>query len=194
MVKAAYVQTSGYLTGHLLVAMPTMADPRFHHTVIYVCAHSSEGAMGLIVNKPLNDLRFTDILSQLKIVPRSNSCSQINVHRGGPVEIQRGFVLHTSDYQKTGTVVVNEDIALSATTEILKDIAEGYGPNRNLMALGYSGWGPDQLDEEIKRNAWLCVPADAGLLFSDGYDHKWDMALSRLGIAAHRLSTQVGHA
>jgi putative transcriptional regulator len=199
MVKAAFlktsgVQTSGYLTGHLLVAMPTMADPRFHHTVIYVCAHSSEGAMGLIVNKPLNDLRFTDILSQLKIVPRSNNCSQINVHRGGPVEVQRGFVLHTSDYQKTGTVVVNEDIALSATTEILKDIAEGYGPHRNLMALGYSGWGPNQLDEEIKNNAWLCVPADAGLLFSDGYDHKWDMALARLGIAAHRLSTQVGHA
>jgi putative transcriptional regulator len=194
MGRAAFVQTSGYLTGQLLVAMPTMADPRFHRTVIYVCAHSAEGAMGLIVNKPLNDLRFTDILGQLKITPRSNSCSQIHVHRGGPVEVQRGFVLHTSDYQKTGTVVVNEDIALSATTEILKDIADGYGPNHNLMALGYSGWGPNQLDEEIKRNAWLCVPSDSGLLFSDGYDHKWDLALARLGIAAHRLSSEVGHA
>ena len=188
------LQTSGYLTGQLLVAMPTMADPRFHRTVIYVCAHSAEGAMGLIVNKPLNDLRFTDILGQLKITPRSNTCSQIHVHRGGPVEVQRGFVLHSADYQKTGTVIVDDDIALSATTEILKDIADGYGPNRNLMALGYAGWGPSQLDEEIKRNAWLSVPADAGILFSDGYDHKWDMALARLGIAAHRLSTQVGHA
>lgn len=190
----AMLQTSGYLTGQLLVAMPTMADPRFHRTVIYVCAHSSEGAMGLIVNKPLNDLRFTDILGQLKITARSTTCSQIHVHRGGPVEVQRGFVLHSSDYQKNGTVVVNEDIALSATTEILKDIAEGYGPHHNLMALGYSGWGPSQLDEEIKRNAWLCVPSDAGLLFSEGYDHKWELALARLGIAPHRLSTEVGHA
>jgi len=190
----AVLQTSGYLTGQLLVAMPTMADPRFHRTVIYVCAHTAEGAMGIIVNKPLNDLRFTDILEQLKITPRSSSCSAIHVHRGGPVEVQRGFVLHSAEYQKTGTVVVAEDIALSATTEILKDIADGLGPTRNLMALGYAGWGPSQLDEEIKRNAWLCVPADAGLLFSDGCDHKWDTALSRLGIAAHSLSTQSGHA
>ncbi len=186
--------SAGYLTGQLLVAMPAMADPRFHKAVIYMCAHSSEGAMGLIINKPLQDLRFTDILGQLKITPRSDTCSSIHVHRGGPVEVQRGFVLHTTDYQKNGTVLVNEDFALSATTEILKDIADGYGPNRNLMALGYSGWGPSQLDEEIKRNAWLCVPADAGLLFSEGFDHKWDLALSRLGIAAHRLSHEAGHA
>lgn len=186
--------TTGYLTGQLLVAMPTMADPRFHRAVIYVCAHSSEGAMGLVINKPLNDLRFADILNQLKITPRASSCAQIHVHRGGPVEVQRGFVLHTTDYQKPGTVVVNNDIALSATTEVLRDIAEGQGPHHNLMALGYSGWGPSQLDEEIKRNAWLNVSTDPGLLFSEGTDNKWDLALARLGIAAHHLSGSVGHA
>jgi putative transcriptional regulator len=193
-MRRASLEATGYLTGQLLVAMPTMADPRFHRTVIYVCAHSAEGAMGLIINKPLSDLSFTDILGQLNIQPRSNSCAQIHVHRGGPVEVQRGFVLHSSDYRKTGTVAVNDGIALSATTEILKDIAEGLGPQQNLMALGYSGWGPDQLDEEIKRNAWLSVPADPGLLFSDDCEHKWDRALARLGIAAHRLSSEAGHA
>lgn len=192
--SASEAQAAGYLTGQLLVAMPTMADPRFHRTVIYVCAHSAEGAMGLIVNKPMQDLRFTDILSQLNITPRDSACSAIHVHRGGPVEVQRGFVLHSADYRKSGTVLVDEDIALSATTEILKDIAEGQGPHHNLMALGYSGWGPSQLDDEIKRNAWLCVPADAALLFSEGYDDKWDQALARLGIAAHMLSPDAGHA
>lgn len=188
------LQTTGYLTGQLLIAMPAMADPRFHRTVIYICAHSAEGAMGLIVNKPLEDLSFADVLDQLKITPRAGGCSAIHVHRGGPVEVQRGFVLHSADYQKSGTVMVNDDIALSATTEILKDIAEGAGPHRNLMALGYSGWGPSQLDEEIKRNAWLNVPTDANFLFSDDGDHKWDMALARLGIAAQQLSSEAGHA
>lgn len=186
--------TLGYLTGQLLVAMPAMEDPRFHRAVIYVCAHSAEGAMGLIVNKPMEDLKFTDILVQLKITARAEGCEDIHVHRGGPVEVQRGFVLHSADYQKGGTVMVNDDVGLSATTEILKDIAEGQGPRQNLMALGYSGWGPDQLDDEIKRNAWLCVPADPAFLFSDSDELKWDQALARLGIAAHRLSSEAGHA
>ena len=185
---------SGYLTGHFLVAMPGMQDPRFHRAVIYMCAHTPENAMGLIVNKPLQDLRFTDILENLNITAHSSNCEAIHVHRGGPVETQRGFVLHSADYQREGTLVLNDDIALSATTEVLKSIANGSGPACNLMALGYSGWGPGQLDEEIKRNAWLSVPADPDLLFSADFSNKWEMALGKLGIHAAMLSPAAGHA
>lgn len=185
----------GYLTGQLLVAMPGMADKRFEKAVIYMCVHSmDEGAMGLIINKPMRDVRFGDILQNLNIQPRSDICANIQVHRGGPVQTQLGFILHSADYQKGGTLLVDSEIALSTTTEILKAIAEGTGPHRNLMALGYAGWDSRQLDDEIKRNAWLNVPADADLLFSDDYDSKWDKAIAKLGIAAHMLSSEAGHA
>lgn len=183
----------GSLAGNFLVAMPGMADERFHRAVIYLCAHTPENAMGLIVNKPLHDLRFLDVLENLNITPSSATCSAIHVHRGGPVETQRGFVLHTSDYNRDGTLMLNENIALSATTEILKSIACGSGPQANLMALGYSGWGPGQLDEEIKRNAWLSVPADPDLLFSGDFHKKWEMALAKLGVSAALLSPVAGH-
>ncbi|MEQ9449440.1 MAG: YqgE/AlgH family protein [Rhodospirillaceae bacterium] len=185
----------GYMAGQFLVAMPGMADPRFDRTVIYMCAHSPDEAMGIVVNKPAEDLRFADILEQLDIKPRTPSCSEIYVHRGGPVGMRRGFVLHSTDYyQEDGTMKVSDDIALSATTEILRAIAEGSGPDHYLMALGYAGWGPGQLDEEIKRNAWLNVPADANLLFSPDYANKWDLVLAKLGISPHMLSGQAGHA
>jgi len=186
---------SGYLTGQLLIAMPGMTDPRFERAVIYMCVHSlDEGAMGLIVNKPLPDVRFADILQNLNINPRSDSCAQIQVHRGGPVQTQLGFILHSGDYQRDGTLAVTSEICLSTTTDILRAIAEGTGPHQNLMALGYAGWDSEQLNDEIKRNAWLSVAADADLLFSRDYDHKWDRALAKLGIAPHQLSTTAGHA
>ncbi len=185
----------GYLTGQLLVAMPGMADPRFERAVIYMCVHSlEEGAMGLIVNKPLPDVRFKDILNNLKIKPSSETCSDIQVHRGGPVQTQLGFILHSGDYHKAGTLSVTSEICLSTTTDILRAIAEGNGPDKNLMALGYAGWDSSQLDDEIKRNAWLNVPADTELLFSRDYDGKWAKALAKLGIAAHQLSATAGHA
>ncbi len=186
---------NGYLTGQLLVAMPGMTDPRFDRAVIYMCVHSlDEGAMGLIVNKPLPDVRFGDILHNLNIKPLSNSCTSVQVHRGGPVQTQLGFILHSGDYQRDGTLAVSSEICLSTTTEILKAIAEGTGPQKNLMALGYAGWDSRQLDDEIKRNAWLNVPADADLLFSTDYDSKWDKAIAKLGISAHQLSSTAGHA
>lgn len=187
--------TSGYLTGQFLVAMPSMTDPRFERSVIYMCAHSPEEAMGLIVNKPVDDLCFADILKQLDIKPHSAASSEIYVHRGGPVGARRGFVLHSTDYyQEDGTMKVSGDIALSATTEILRAIAEGNGPDHYFMALGYAGWGAGQLDEEIKNNAWLSVPADAGILFSPDCEKKWDAALASLGISPHMLSGQSGRA
>jgi putative transcriptional regulator len=181
------------LSGQFLVAMPSMGDPRFEKSVIYMCAHSEDGAMGLIVNQPLEELNFPDILEQIGIEP-SPACERIMVHCGGPVETARGFVLHSSDYQMDGTMVVDETVALSATTEILKAIAYGTGPKRCLMALGYAGWGAGQLDEEIKSNAWLSVPADSDLLWSDDCDHKWERALNILGISPAMLSGEAGHA
>ncbi len=183
----------GSLAGHFLVAMPGMTDERFHRAVIYLCAHTPENAMCLIINKPLQDLRFVDVLENLNITASSSFCSMIHVHRGGPVETQRGFVLHSSDYNRDGTLMLNEHIALSATTEILKSIAGGTGPKSNLMALGYSGWGPGQLDDEMKRNAWLNVPADPELLFSPDFHSKWERAMAKLGVSPALLSPVAGH-
>lgn len=183
----------GYLSGQFLVAMPHMEDTRFEKSVIYVCAHSEDGAMGLIINKPMEELQFPDILEQIGI-ESTPACERIIVHCGGPVESARGFVLHSSDYQRDGTMVVDETVALSATTEILKAIAYGTGPKKSLMALGYAGWGEGQLDEEIKSNAWLNVPADSELLWGYENDAKWDGALARLGITPAMLVGDAGHA
>jgi len=182
-----------YLAGHLLVAMPAMGDPRFDRTVSYVCAHSDEGAMGLIVNQPLDELEFPDILDQLGI-ETGPGCDEIIVHNGGPVESQRGFVLHTDDYQKDGTLVVDSGFALTATTEVLRAIASGSGPQKRLMALGYAGWGAGQLDDEIKQNAWLIVPSDPELIFTTPNPDKWDSALAAIGLSADKLSHLHGHA
>ncbi len=173
--------------------MPTMGDPRFEKSVIYMCAHSEDGAMGLIVNQPLEELKFPDILEQVGI-QSTPACDQITVHCGGPVESVRGFVLHSSDYQMDGTMVVDEAVALSATTEVLKAIAYGTGPKKCLMALGYAGWGAGQLDEEIRSNAWLSVPSDGELLWSFDDDSKWDRALAILGISPAMLVGDAGHA
>ncbi len=149
--------------------------------------------MGLIINQPLEELRFPDILEQMGIEP-TPACEKITVHCGGPVESARGFVLHSSDYQKDGTLVVDESIALSATTEILKSIAYGTGPKKCLMALGYAGWGAGQLDEEMKNNAWLNIPSSGPLLWSDDNETKWDRALGMLGISPAMLVGDAGHA
>jgi putative transcriptional regulator len=193
MESSGRIVSSTYLVGQFLVSMPGMADPRFESTVIYMCHHAADGAMGLIVNRPIEDLAFPDILAQLDIKP-GRGCEDIRVHRGGPVETSRGFVLHSTDYSREGTLKVSDEIALSATTEILRAIATGAGPARSLMALGYAGWGEGQLDEEIKRNAWLSVPADADLLFSDDLGSKWARALGKLGINPAMLSASAGHA
>ncbi len=182
-----------YLAGHLLVAMPNMPDDRFSKTVIYMCAHNAEGAMGLVVNKPLETLSFPDLLEQLDIIP-SGMHEPINVHFGGPVESGRGFVLHTPDYVQEATMVVNDDIALTATVDILQAIAEGSGPQKSLLALGYAGWGPGQLDSEIKANGWLHVEADPQLVFGGGMDDKWEQAMLKIGIDPRMLSDKAGHA
>lgn len=185
--------TDGYLTGQLLVAMPQMLDPRFTQTVIYVCAHTEDGAMGLVVNKVLENIDFPDLLEQLNLQP-SDRGNDIRVHFGGPVETGRGFVLHTADYVQDATMVIDENIALTATTDILRDIAAGEGPNRSLLALGYAGWGPGQLDSELQANGWLSVAADDGLVFGTDPQSIWQGALAKLGIDVSMLSGDAGHA
>jgi putative transcriptional regulator len=188
------IKPSGlYLTGQMLVAMPQMQDQRFARSVIYLCAHSADGAMGLVVNRMIDSLTFPELLKQLGI-DSPNRRSDIVLHFGGPVETGRGFVLHSADYRQDGTLAIDGSVALTATIDILRDIAQGQGPRRSLLALGYAGWGPGQLDAEIQANGWLQVPADEGLVFDDDLGHKWERAIGKLGIDASRLSSQSGHA
>ncbi len=181
------------LTGNLLVAMPQMSDPRFERAVIYICAHNDEGAMGLVVNKLFDQLSFPDLLEQLNIKtgPRTQ---QIRVHFGGPVESGRGFVLHSDDYVREGTMLVTSGFALTATVDILRAIAEGEGPRSSILALGYAGWGPGQLETEMAANGWLNVPADPELVFGSDLEHMWQNAMAKIGINPTSLSSLSGHA
>lgn len=183
----------GYLAGQLLVAMPQMLDERFAKSVIYLCAHTEDGAMGLVVNKLLENIDFPDLLDQLDLSP-SPGGDDIRVHFGGPVESGRGFVLHTADYVQDATMVIDDQIAMTATTDILRDIADGDGPRNSLLALGYAGWGPGQLDTEIQANGWLSVAADDTLVFGTDPDTIWQGALAKIGIDVSMLSGDAGHA
>ena len=184
---------TGYLTGHLLIAMPQMQDPRFARSVVYLCAHTGDGAMGLVVNKLVDNVTFPDLLEQLNI--RTGAIEkEIRIHFGGPVETGRGFVLHSADYVQDATLVVDRNVALTATVDILKSIAEGAGPNQSLLALGYAGWAPGQLELEIQANGWLSVGADPDLVFGPGLDDKWARAMAKIGIDHAKLSGEAGHA
>jgi putative transcriptional regulator len=182
------------LTGKLLIAMPEMGDPRFERSVVYLCAHSDEGAMGLIVNKPTDDVVLGDLLEQLDI-PQGPSTRNIIVHYGGPVEHGRGFVLHSSDYQSdTATLQVDSRFGMTATVDILQELARGEGPSSALMALGYAGWGPNQLEEELQENGWLVCDAELELVFGTSDTDKWMSALHSMGIDALNLSASQGRA
>lgn len=184
---------SGYLSGQLLIAMPKMLDPRFERTVIYMCVHNADGAMGLIVNRPLEALSFSELLGQMDI-QCPGAVAEFPVQYGGPVETGRGFVLHTPEYDRDGTITVNDEIRLTATIEILKDMAASHGPRRAILTLGYAGWGPGQLDGEIQQNAWLNVPADDALLFDADIGSRWERAIAKIGVDLALLSSDHGHA
>lgn len=184
---------SGYLTGQLLVAMPNMRDPRFEKTVIYMCVHNAEGAVGLVLNRQIESITFPDLLRQLNI-EGGDDAPELPIHFGGPVETGRGFVLHSSDYGQSGTIMVGDLIGLTATVDILKDMAAHRGPRSSMLALGYAGWGPGQLDNEIQQNAWLNVPSDTALVFDVDIDSKWTRAIAKLGIDPSLLSGDAGHA
>jgi putative transcriptional regulator len=178
-VKAARVgpELSG-LTGQLLIATPRMSDPRFVRTVIYMVRHDATGAMGLVLNRPIGDAPLARLMERLGL--ESNGVSgNIRVHYGGPVGGAQVFVLHTAEYVRKGTVVVDNAVALTSQPEILLDIATGTGPRRTFFALGYAGWAPGQLEAEIEAGAWVTVPADEALVFDDDYEGKWQRAIAR---------------
>ncbi|HMO29169.1 YqgE/AlgH family protein [Enterovirga sp.] len=192
---------SGYLDGQMLVAMPGMLDERFQRTVIYLCAHSAEGAMGIVINRRAADLSFPDLLVQLGIIQEGegirlpSSVEDMNVLMGGPVETSRGFVLHTPDFFiDDSTLPIDDGICLTATIDILRAIAHGRGPSSAVLALGYAGWSPGQLESEIQANGWLNCPADPTLIFGTGLDAKYDLALRKIGIDLAMLSSEAGHA
>ena len=191
----------GYLDGQMLIAMPTMGDERFARSVIYVCAHSSEGAMGIIVNQPASNINFRDLLVQLEVVGASDlielppRAGRVRVLKGGPVETSRGFVLHSADFFiENSTLPIDDVVCLTATIDILKAIARGEGPVSAILALGYAGWAPGQLETEIQGNGWLHCAADTELIFGSDPGAKYDSALRKLGIDLGMLSSEAGHA
>ena len=191
----------GYLDGQLLIAMPVMMDPRFERSVIYLCAHSSEGAMGIIVNRPAGSIDFPELLVQLDIIEKADqiklpeNAETMKVLKGGPVETGRGFVLHTGDFFiKDATLPIDDGICLTATVDILKAIAKGAGPKHAILALGYANWGPGQLENEIQDNGWLHCAADPDLIFGADSDEKYLRALRKIGIDPGVLSNEAGHA
>ena len=191
----------GYLDGQMLIAMPSMRDERFTRSVIYVCAHSSEGAMGIVVNQPAANINFPDLLVQLEVIPAADliqlprRAGSVKVLRGGPVETGRGFVLHSADFFiENSTLPIDDGICLTATLDILKAIARGDGPASALLALGYAGWAPGQLEMEIQENGWLHCPADSELIFGGDTDTKYEKALKKIGIDLGMLSSEAAHA
>ena len=191
----------GYLDGQMLIAMPSMRDERFARSLIYVCAHSSEGAMGIVVNQPAPNIRFSELLVQLEVIPAAEliqlppRASVIKVLKGGPVETGRGFVLHSADFSiENSTLPIDDGICLTATLDILKAIARGKGPQSAVLALGYAGWAPGQLESEIQENGWLHCSADPELIFGPDIDGKYSKALRKIGIDPGKLSSEAGHA
>ena len=190
----------GYLTGQLLIAMPTLGDDRFDHSVIFICSHNEDGAMGLVINETTDELTFIELLEQLEIISGQEEImyeglsDEVPIYAGGPVEQGRGFILHSSDYKLASTLEINKDISLTATAEILSAIVNNEGPEKYLIALGYAGWSSGQLEAEINQNSWLTVEADPDLLFGCDIQLKWNNALAKLGINSSLLSAQAGQA
>jgi putative transcriptional regulator len=191
----------GFLDGQMLIAMPSMRDERFARTLIYMCAHSSEGAMGIVVNQPAADINFPDLLVKLDVIPAAERiqlprrAGTIKVLKGGPVETQRGFVLHSADFFiENSTLPIDEGICLTATLDILKAIARDEGPASAVLALGYAGWAPGQLENEIQQNGWLHCTADPDLVFGTDTGGKYEKAMGKLGVDLGMLSSEAGHA
>ncbi len=184
---------NGFLTGQLLMAMPALQDGNFARSVVYVCAHNEEGAMGIVINQPLAAVDFDDLLDQLGM-EEDDVHNAPAIHFGGPVETARGFVLHSMDFMQDDTVIINEQVAITGTVDILKAIARGEGPEKSLFVLGYAGWGPGQLEAEMQANSWLNTDANDALIFDTEIDAKWETAIKGIGIDPAKLSSLSGNA
>ncbi len=187
------MDTNSDLTGKLLIAMPTMGDPRFEQSVIFLAAHSDDGAMGLIINKPHGVLSLFDLVAQMDL-EKTDKGRDLAVHFGGPVETERGFILHSNDYQSADSLPAGSDFTMSATQDVLVALSTGRGPQDALIALGYAGWGPGQLETEIASNGWLTCDANPALVFHTDNHTKWEASLATIGVTPLTLSSQPGHA
>jgi putative transcriptional regulator len=181
------------LTGQFLIAMPNMADPRFSHAVVLLCTHNESGAMGIIINRLYGAIDIKGLLEQLNI-PITDQTPDMQIYYGGPVETGRGFIIHSDDFMLDASLQIDHDIAMTATVDILRAISERRGPERSLLALGYTGWGAGQLEQEIQSGGWLTAPADMDILFDKNNDTKWERAIGKLGFSPWVLSTETGHA
>lgn len=181
------------LTNHFLIAMPGLADPNFHHTVTYICAHNDEGAMGIVINRPL-DLALSDVLAQMDMPTTHAALQDMAVYQGGPVQTDRGFVLHTPSQTWDSSIQISSAISVTTSRDILQALAKGDGPQHILVALGYAGWGAGQLEHEIAENAWLSGPADIEIIFTTPCERRWEAAARLLGVDIQMLSNDVGHA
>ena len=181
------------LTDHFLIAMPNLADPNFHHSVTYICAHNEEGAMGIIINHPL-DIMLGEVLQQMDMEASDHDTEKIRVFQGGPVQIDRGFVLHPALEKWDSSLTVNDKISITTSRDILLAIANGEGPEESLIALGYAGWSAGQLEQEIKENAWLNGPANSQIIFNTPIEKRWASAAALLGVELEKLTTDIGHA
>ena len=181
------------LTNQFLIAMPGLADPNFHRTVTLMCAHSEDGAMGIVINRPL-DVRLTAVLDRINIEPSSNDAARIPVLQGGPVQRERGFVIHRPPGDWEAVLRVGDEIGIATSKDILTAVAQGCGPERAVVALGYAGWGAGQLEHEVRQNTWLSGPADSRIIFDTPYEERWTSATRLLGIDPHHLSGDAGHA
>jgi putative transcriptional regulator len=191
----------GFLDGQMLIASPGMQDERFSRSLIYMCAHSSEGAMGIVVNQPAANISFPDLLVKLDVIPKGDkiqlppSAGDVTVLKGGPVETERGFVLHSADFFiEDSTLPIDEGVCLTATIDILKAIARGNGPVSAILALGYAGWSPGQLENELQHNGWLHCSPDPELIFGADIGAKYDRAMQKIGVRPGMLSSDIGHA
>lgn len=192
-IKENVTSEGEWLTGKLLVAMPNMLDPRFEKSIIFICSHTPDGAMGLVLNRLFGEVNFQGLLDQFDL-KLSEGVPEKPVLCGGPVEPIRGFVLHSPDYKEDATTVVSPEYSLTATVDVLKALSIGQGPKKSVLLLGYAGWMSGQLETEIQSNGWLIVPPDDEIIFNDAYENKWEGALNKIGVASSMLSTDIGHA
>ena len=184
---------SSYLTNQFLIAMPGLIDPNFHQTVTYICSHNDEGAMGIVINRPL-DMALGYVLAQMDMPPRNQKINQTPIYHGGPVQADRGFVLHEPLSSWESSINVNDAVGVTTSIDILRAISEGGGPKESLVALGYAGWSAGQLEQEIKDNAWLNGPAEPEVIFKTPCEQRWTAAAALLGVDLTKLSPDIGHA
>ncbi|HBC57801.1 MAG TPA: YqgE/AlgH family protein [Gammaproteobacteria bacterium] len=182
-----------FLANQFMVAMPQLADPNFFHTVSLICEHNETGAMGIVINRPL-EISLADVLDHMEIELIDSNVSRLMVYAGGPVETERGFVIHDASDSWNSSLHISETLAVTTSRDILEAIARGEGPKRSLVALGYAGWAAGQLEEEIVQNAWLSTPVEDTILFDTDFEKRWEAAAALVGVNVHLLSNETGHA